>query len=218
MILYNIDAVLQLLEESGLPVTVRAAYELAGLREELAESAPDAELAADEARRLNEAMRYLEKTLFAEALGNIAFIVVDKRIDVNKLLHDVRALMAPGVFDSLPDIAQYDLMEAGKCIAFERPTASAFHLLRGTESMLKYFYCSIVKRNRGDLMWGSMVKSLRERKKKPPPKTLLDNLDNMRLSFRNPTQHPEKVYDIHEVQDLFALCVDVLNRMVTFLA
>lgn len=63
-------------------------------------------------------------------------------------------------------------------------------------------------------MWGPMVTHLKKRKAKPiPPATLLNNLDNIRVSFRNPTQHPEKIYDIQEVQDLFGLCVDVVNRM-----
>ena len=51
-------------------------------------------------------------------------------------------------------------------------------------------------------MWGPMVDSLRKRKTRVS-KPLLDNLDNIRYSFRNPTQHPEKTYDIEEVQDLF---------------
>jgi hypothetical protein len=32
-------------------------------------------------------------------------------------------------------------------------------------------------------------------------------------SFRNPTQHPVKVYGIDDVQDRFELCVDVVRRM-----
>jgi len=155
----------------------------------------------------------LRNTLFAEAQGNVAFILTDKRIDVNKLLSAVPALMAPGVFDSLPDVARYDFMEAGKCIAFELPTAAAFHLLRGTEGMLRHFYCSLVRRGRVEPLWGPMVESLR-RRRTPPPAPLLDNLDNIRRSFRNPTQHPDKIYDIQEVQDLFGLCVDAVNRMV----
>jgi hypothetical protein len=47
-----------------------------------------------------------------------------------------------------------------------------------------------------------MIASMRARSK-PPPAALLDNLDGLRRNFRNPTQHPEKVYDIHEAQDLF---------------
>ena len=216
-ILENIDRFLDRLLRFELPVTQRAVYELVELRENLAKSTSEHELTDDEASTLRNIMNDVRKTLFAEASGKVAFIVTDKRIDVNKLLSNMPALMAPGIFDSLPDIAQYDFIEAGKCIAFELPTAAAFHLLRGSEAVLRHFYCSIVKRSRVDpLLWGPMVESLRKRKK-PPPAPLLDNLDNIRRSFRNPTQHPDKIYDIQQVQDLFALCIDVVNRMVGLL-
>jgi len=48
-------------------------------------------------------------------------------------------------------------------------------------------------------------------------KTLFDNLDNIRFNFRNPTQHPETIYDIELSQDLFSICIDVINRMVCYL-
>lgn len=215
--LANINRLLDGLEKFGLTVTQRAAWELVELGDELADSTSDQELTAQQASRLREIMITLERTLLAETEGKVAFIVVDKRYDVNKLLSNVPALLAPGVFHSLPDIAQYDLMEAGKCIAFERPTAAAFHMLRATEAVLRQFYCSVVKRGRvKQLLWGPMVESLRSRSK-PPPAALLNNLDNIRVSFRNPTQHPDMRYDIHEAQDLFGLCLDVLNRMVSFL-
>lgn len=205
------------LRQFEFPVTQRAAYELHQLGDEMAELPRDATFTAETARKLNDAIKILERTLFAEAHGKHAFIVTEKRIDVQKLLYDVPSLMGPGTFIALPDIAKRDLMEAGRCIAFERSTAAAFHLLRGTESMLRRFYRSIVKRNRVQLMWGPMVEHLRQRKRKPPPKPLLDHLDNIRLSFRNPTQHPDKEYDIQEVQNLLPLCVDVLDQMVSFL-
>jgi hypothetical protein len=50
-------------------------------------------------------------------------------------------------------------------------------------------------------------------RRRPPPSPLLENLTNIRRSLRNPTQHPEKVYVIDDVQDLFGLCVDVIRRM-----
>jgi hypothetical protein len=113
------------------------------------------------------------------------------------------------VYAKLPEVAQYDFGEAGKCIAFERPTAAAFHLMRGTEGVL----LRDRKRDRvKPLLWGSMVNDMKNRRRKPP-KELLQNLGNIRESFRNSTQHPEKVYDIQETQDLFGLSVDVVNRM-----
>lgn len=194
-----------------------ASWELAPFRDEFGKKDHNYLLSSEDSEKLRKIVEDLRKTLFAEAQGNIAFIVTDKRLDVNKLLSNISALMAPDVFESIPDIAQYDFMQAGRCIAFGLPTAAAFHLLRGTESVLKESYCCSVKKNRATLMWGPMVESLRKRKKNKFPAPLLDNMDNIRRNFRNPTQHPEKIYDIQEVQDLFNLCVDAVNRMIPFI-
>ena len=67
------------------------------------------------------------------------------------------------------------------------------------------------------MMWGPVVTDLRRRPKTKEHTTLYNNLDNIRLSFRNPTQHPEKLYDIHETQDLWHLCAEVINRMARLL-
>ena len=211
--LFNIDAVLDGLSKFGLIVTSRAAFELRMIRAELAETAQDTRLSEDQAKRLREIMAILQRTMDAEGAGLIAYTVTEKRLDVRKLLSAPHELFAPDVFALLPDVARFDFKEAGLCIAFERSTAAAFHLLRGTEDVLRMFYCGIVKRKRVDpLMWGSMTQSLKQRRS-PPPAEILQNLDNVRQSFRNPTQHPEKIYDLHEAQDLFALCVDLVNRM-----
>lgn len=214
-ILHNIDGFLGHVDAFQLPVTQRACGDLMRMRDALLEVPPDRLLTSEEAVELKGIMGHVRRTVLAEAGGNVAFIVTDKRIDVNKLLRNMPALFAPGVADSLPDIAHHGFSEAGRCIAFELPTAAAFHILRATEGVLRHFYCCVVRQKRvTPLMWGPMVESLRARQR-PPPRPLLDNLDNIRLSFRNPTQHPDKIYDIQEVQDLFSLCVDVVNRMAT---
>lgn len=213
-VIFNIDRALSALEEFGLHVTLRAAQALREFRSDLASRSNAYTLVAEDCARLTQIVTEVETVLYHEAKGNLAYIVSDKRLSIEKLLANVPSLFAPNAFASLPATAQYDFSEAGKCIAFERATAGAFHLLRATEGVLRGFYCSIVRRNRIDpLLWGPMVGQLRKRRS-PPPAELLDNLDNIRRSFRNPTQHPEKIYDIHESQDLFGLCVDVVNRMV----
>jgi len=209
--------------DNGLHVTSRAAQALydpfirkwatANLDDELTALT----LSVEETAAIKEASYQIQTVIFAEAQGVLAHVTRDKRFAIDRLLNDVSSLMSPGVFDKLPDIAKYDFGEAGRCIAFEAPTAAAFHLMRGTEDVLKYFYCSIVRRDRVSLMWGPIVSDLRK-KRTPPPTVLLNNLDNLRASFRNPTQHPEKIYDIEEAQDLFALSVDVVNRMMKYLS
>lgn len=218
-VLTYIGVFLDYLDELGLPVTGRVALRgaLGSFQNEMSNSEPDHTLTAEEAARLRNIVGDIQEVLSAELEGKVVFVVTDKRIDVKKLLSDMPALMAPDVFRSLPEIAQKDFTEAGRCIPFEFPTAAAFHLLRGTEAVLRHFYCSIVKRGRvNNLLWGPMVDHLRRRRRRLPV-PLLDNLNNIRRSFRNPTQHPDKTYDIEEVQDLFGLCVDVVNRMTALL-
>ena len=81
-ILENINHFFAHLQEFNLPVTQRAAYELRQFRDELAKSDSDHKLTDDEASKLRYIMNKLRDTLFAEADGNVAFIVTDKRIMV----------------------------------------------------------------------------------------------------------------------------------------
>lgn len=171
------------------------------------------ELTLEEAERLWKRAEILRETLLAEASGKINYAASDKRYTIQKLTEDFSTLMATGVFSELPEIAQVDMRAAGKCIAYELPTSAAFHLMRGTEAVLRHYYCCKVKRNRikQPLMWGPMVTHLKEKK---VPAGLLDALDSIRRNYRNPTQHPDKVYDLDEAQDLLSLSLDVTNRMI----
>jgi len=210
----NINRFLETLEENELHVTERACAELLKIQEKLKSKTEDSKLSAEEAKNLNDIMDRVRDTFEAETQGFFAYVVTDKRMDVHKLLNNVGQLFKPNVFESLPEIARYDFKEAGLCIAFERPTAAAFHILRGTEDVLRIYYKRHIRPSRPNLTWGQIITELRNkiRGKKPGP-ILVNNLDNIRNSFRNPTQHPNKIYDIQEAQDLFSLCIDVINRM-----
>jgi hypothetical protein len=112
-------------------------------------------------------------------------------------------------------MAQYDFSEAGKCIVFERSTAAAFHILRATEVLVRLYYKKFLRKKPDGKTWGQLLNELKNKPsgKKPNPVTV-NHLINIKDSFRNPTQHPDKVYDIQEVQDLLSVCIDVVNKMV----
>ncbi len=141
------------------------------------------------------------------------FDLSPKRLDSKKLLNNVAALFASGVFESLHEVAQYDFMEAGKCIAFDLPTAAAFHLMRGTEMVLRQFYKAMTGKDAGRKFWGDLVKDL-QATQTSSLEPLYDHLDDIRKNFRNPTQHPDKIYNIDEAQDLFGVCIDVVDQMI----
>ena len=215
LVLANIDRLLNILDELGLTITSIAATHLAQFKRELEKITDKSSvLSRQQATELTTICGTLRSTLEAELQTLEAFVVTPKRFDVDKLLNDVGSLMSPRVFSALPEITQYDFTEAGKCIAFERPTAAAFHLLRGTETVLRHFYLTLIRTKRvSPLLWGDMVGDLRIRKKTSKHTTLYNNLDNIRHSYRNPTQHPDAIYDIHESQDLLPLCFEVITRM-----
>lgn len=215
----NLHHLFEYIDSHNLQVTKRASGNLWAFYNDLLQQEPEDALTADQAGALRDFVRELRVTLEAELRGFEAYIVTPKRLNVDDLLGNVERLLSPNVYPRLPDIAQYDFAEAGKCTAFERPTAAAFHLLRATESVLRLFYREIVRRNRTDsLLWGRIVDDLRakarsQRTRAASYSTLIAHLDHIRHSFRNPTQHPDMRYSIHEVMDLWGVCIDAVNRM-----
>lgn len=201
----------------SLPVSARAIATtgLQTLIDEFEALPKEAKLDNEHKKRLNTSMLSLSAAVRAEAQGVYAYVVSGKRIDVEKLLDEPAALFSDGAFGRLPDIARSDFASAGRCIAFELPTAAAFHLLRGTEDLLRSYYVAVIRRNRSkDPTWGRMIIDLRAKRTNPPPSALLDHLDSIRINFRNPTQHPELIYTVDEAQNLFLVCIDVAERVV----
>ena len=171
-------------------------------------------LGSDRAKELSRLMQTVESIIFAEAEIKYYYVITDKRYNTNYLMDQPEKLFRDGVFKRLPQLSQYDFIEGFKCMTFEIPTAAAFHILRATEGVLKDCYFSNVKQNRVKKpMWGNMLKQLKERKRNRLPGALLGCLDNIRESYRNPTNHPEAVYNIDEAEDLLGLCIDVTNKM-----
>jgi hypothetical protein len=209
------------LETLGLPVTRRiftVSWIAAIVRElEAIEDDPGgdpATLTEEQARRLDLAMEAVETTLIAEASGVYAYVVTEKRIPTDTLLDDIAKLFDSGVYQSLPALAQRDLANAGKAIAFEMPTAAVFHLMRALEAVLQDLYCHFIRQNRlkEPRMWKNMIDQMRAKKTNSPPAPLLDHFDHIRENFRNPTNHPDAEYDMNEAQNLLSVAVDAVDR------
>lgn len=156
--------------------------------------------------------------LRAETQNYFTFSISEKRIDSNKLIFNIDSLLAKDVFNSLPDSIQYDFSEGGKCIAFECATASAIlTVLRGVEGLLRLLLKKLSPAvDVSNMVWGVVVKKLKDLNIADLG-VLLDNCDRIRDNYRNPTDHPEKIYDIETAQDLFNLCVGVVNDMVGYM-
>lgn len=175
----------------------------------------DDETIGDEiATSLGKEMMILERHVLSEGITKKVHFFTERRFNSNYLLNEQENLFKKGSFEKLSGLAQFDIRSSCKCLLFGEGTAAAFHILRATEEVLKNYYFHHRKRNRLKIpMWGPMLEELRGKTKNRPPATLLNSLELIRDSYRNPTQHPDAIYDIDSVQDLFGLCLDVIGKM-----
>lgn len=170
-------------------------------------------ISADQAKRLSEKIIILENTVFAEAETHKVAHPIPRRIHLDHLLETPGEILGRGVFDQLSELAKSDLSYSCKCIAFECATAAAFHILRCIEECVRCLHRSYFPRGNQNRAWGALTSELKSKEKNPKPDmVLLNHLDHIRTRFRNPTDHPEKLYEIEESEDLVHLAVDIINR------
>ncbi len=174
----------------------------------------DTPIGIDLQKSIQEQFTKIEPIIFSEASIKKIYVLPTRRFNTDYLLNTPRKLLADGVFEKLDDIAQHDIRSACKCLLFGEATASAFHILRATESVLKHYYFHHKKTHRlTKPMWNNMLEQLRAKTRNKPPTMLLNSLDLIRTAYRNPTQHPQATYEIDSAQDLFGVCLDVIGKM-----
>lgn len=109
-----------------------------------------------EQKRFEEVIAILENMVYAEALTKRLYQLSSDRFNLEALLDKPHLMFSSGVFHRLPAIARQDLSSAFQCLAFDQPTATAFHVLRATEAVLKAYYLTVIKRNRLEMpMWAT---------------------------------------------------------------
>lgn len=168
-----------------------------------------------QANDLTHAIAEMENTVLAEAQTRIIATPIPRRFILNHLLENHGEILGKGVYDLLTAQAQYDINQACKCIAFECPTAAAFHILRAIEECVRILFRAYFPRGDSGRARGCLTSELKNKPKNPKPDdTLMAHLDHLRVRFRNPTDHPEKIYEIEEAEDLIHLAVDIINRCI----
>ena len=104
-----------------------------------------------------------------------------------------------------------DFDQAGKCMAFDVPTAAAFHLLRGTEVVIREYYELVVPGNKKASIkmrsWGVYIRLLENHGADPNVISLLKHLKDV---YRNPVLNPDENYSDEQVQVLFGVCVSAI--------
>lgn len=106
----------------------------------------------------------------------------------------------------------YDLKQAGRCLAFEIPTACALHICRATESMILLYYQAVAGKPWAFTQrdWGAYT---RELDKLQADKRITNRLNEIRQLERNPYTHPEINVEPDKAAIVFELCTGVVHLM-----
>lgn len=126
-------------------------------------------------------------------------------------------LLPQSVRTSVSDYARNELHEAGKCIAFNVPTAAGFHLVRAVESVLRNYYDALSSRaarpvnpNGSNAPMGKYIDWVQ---KWADAKVIL-TLRQITSLHRNPITHPEAVLTSEDAVVLVGVVVSAITGMV----
>jgi len=160
-------------------------------------------------------------TLFVSLEADInkepVFLILPKRAySTRTLIIDGSKLVSKEVRASLTQDEIFDIQQATKCLAFEVPTAAAFHLFRAMEGTIKRYYTLVIGRAsppKPARDWNSYI-TLMKKWGKPDPQTIFI-LDQVRHLFRNPITHPDEHVTMDKAAALLGLADTVLTPLTT---
>jgi hypothetical protein len=142
---------------------------------------------------------------FQDELDRVPMFTVTPKgnLDVRRLVKGISDGFPKSTIELLDGFVMNDINYSGRCLAFELPTSSGFHILRAVETCAKaYVYSAtgslppINKRN-----WGEYIEQLKN------ANAHNDVLDVLRIlkTKRNPLMHPYDNLDVDEAISLQCL-------------
>lgn len=180
-------------------------------------------LTAQEVGKLRKAIADYQQILEAELQNVDAYYVKQQGAFSTSILID-RAELALALPDDAAallggDIVA-DLRAGGRCLAFQLPTASGFHVARATEMAIRMLMaslkCSELKDSQRN--WGAYIKSLESRDTDESLKPLTHHLQQIKDLHRNPLIHPEQTLTMPEALALWSICISVIGTMMVEIA
>jgi len=146
------------------------------------------------------------------AVQSVYHIWPKRAFDINLLIEKATSLFSKEVQQWMTEDERYNIAQAGKCIAFETPTAAGFHLIRAAESVIRRYYAVVVgvapvlkMRN-----WGAYIKNLKKCNGEP---RVIHALEQIKDLHRNPVIHPEIALSLEESISLIGITESVVSSI-----
>lgn len=179
------------------------------------EEKKDLELTYEIGQPVNGRLTEFETLLRAE-LANANVYAVDKKqaFDTETIIFFGESAF-PARMAELGEHVIQDAKSAMRCIAFELPTAAAFHLHRLNEVVLGLYWDHVTEKPRPkNPTLGAYIAELK--KEANPDENVLSALDQIRGLHRNPTMHADYTYaTTEEAIALFGIVASAISYMLS---
>lgn len=178
----------------------------------------DGKYDTDNARRLEDwqlselrsLIEMFEHQFSAELKKTAAYAVPRRGIfDTEKLVDHAERHFSQAVLAVIGEMSITEFKASGRCLAFGLFSASGYHAMRATESVLRKYYDLFKGKPDRELTMGQMASQLDElarsekESKRPAPRTA-SALKDIASFDRNPVMHPTAVLDEEDALSLFS--------------
>lgn len=178
----------------------------------------DKELEFSDIYPIISAVKEFETVFSAELQTHDTYFVSPKGIySTPDLIERAEKMFPEKILKMIPNQVIVDIRQAGKCLAFDCPTAVGFHLLRAVEAIIVEYYTEVIGKapKKKERNWWAYIKILRDNNADPK---VLAVLDQIRDIHRNPIMHPETVLNIEEATTLLGISQSAIVAMITDIA
>ncbi len=150
--------------------------------------------------------------LQAELSAADSYYVTEKRNwDTKGLIFSAEKDMDEPFRNILPEECISDIRDAGKCIAFELPTAVGFHICRAVETVL-FLYFGVLNISLKGLKNPGMHAYIDLIEKEGVDSQIIEELRKLK-KLRNALMHPDLALEAGDAQDLFKDAMKIIATM-----
>ena len=166
--------------------------------------------------RVKKTVSDFETVLANESADLEVFIVAAKGIySTTSLIENaeesIRCTLSHDSQFRVPDQVYKDFNQAGRCLAFEVPTASGFHSARAVEAIVKVYWAAVTQKS--VLLAPMMNNCIDEMKKRNENPRVLELLNHVRELHRNTIMHPETFLTMNEALRLFDIAKSAISAV-----
>lgn len=191
-----------------------------GMQKWMRETPPDQLRKADSAVDqlfsdvINKAKRF-ETVLLAELATLAVYHITQKGAYYTPDLIDRTEIVLPEpIQNRMTENVKNEIRQSGKCLAFDNPTASGFHIIRAIEGVMHQYYVVVCKPGKPDKLdsWGAYIAAL-YKSSDPTVKETVAILQQIKDNDRNLIMHPERVLSPDDALTLFEIAKGAIMAM-----